>query len=185
VEIAKALEVNSNFENKNSGNTWGFDKDNPIPKPGDEKVDCSGQQRRAIIETGTGDIFEGADHQREDGSWKNGVEIIATNPELETRELTEAEVGNLLIFSNDDGTSDYGHTGMISTIDVNDDGSIQNLTMKDSGGLRSSGKSGPRTTNVIKDGKQLYWGQRITGVRKWDSYGPVNLPSVTITPNNN
>jgi hypothetical protein len=40
--------------------------------------------------------------------------------------------------------------------------------MVDSGGKPSSGKSGPRRTNLIKEGKKMYYGNRITGFRKWD-----------------
>ena len=41
--------------------------------------------------------------------------------------------------------------------------------MIDSGGDPETGKSGPRPTDVIKNGVNKYWGDKITGIYKWDT----------------
>jgi hypothetical protein len=56
--------------------------------------------------------------------------------------------------------------------------------MIDSGGKPSSGTSGPRNTDLITNGVSKYYGDRVTGFRKWDTkpdvYRGSTLKPVTI-----
>jgi RHS repeat-associated protein len=153
--IAKAKE----FVKKNPGNTWGFSEN---PKPG-ETVDCSGLAGTCMKAAGEDDA------RYAEGATGNGVKRIADN----TDEISESEVeaGSFVILDNSSTGEDkpYGHIGIITDVEFDDKGNITNMNMIDSGGKPSSGKSGPRKTALITNGKKEYYGKRITGYRKWDS----------------
>jgi hypothetical protein len=95
------------------------------------------------------------------------------NPEFTEISLDEVEVGSVLTLNNSesgtDKKKDLGHTGIVSKLERNEDGSIKTLVMIDSGGRPKTGKSGPRESTVISGGENQYWGKRITGVYKWDT----------------
>lgn len=153
--VAKAQE----FVKKNSGNTYGFTKD---PVPGG-KVDCSGLAGTCMEAAGEDDA------RYAEGATGNGVKRIAdSTTEIEE---SEVEVGSFVILDNSSTGKDnpYGHMGIISNVEFDEDGNITNLDMIDSGGQPSSGKSGPRNTTLISGGKNKYYGKRITGFRKWDT----------------
>lgn len=187
----KALEHAQKFVDKNSGDTYGY-KDSSIPEPGAEKVDCSGLVRASIMKaTGVDPYNTGKSHQKADGTWMRGVEILVSNDDFEKIDLSTAEVGDVLTLNNSssgtDAAKDLSHTGIISEIERNENGDIINLKMIDSGGTAGSGKSGPRVSTLIDNGNKRYWGKRITGVYSWDGsvddkiYYNGPLPPVTIT----
>ena len=183
-ERKKFLAHQKKFVEKNPGNSYGWDEENPIPKPGDKKIDCSGQQRSSIKHVTGKDSYRGVPHQRSDGTWKNGVEIIADK--YPSVDLNDAQPGNMIVFENTDGTDDYGHMGAIKTIEFDDKGNVSNLIMIDSGGDPDTGTSGPRETTVIEDGKNKHWGSKITSVLKWDTFegGTIEGTVVTATRSN-
>ena len=176
---ANAVAHAKEFVEKNTGNTWGWDDDNPQPQPGAKLVDCSGMVSGCMVEAGEPDA------RYAEGSSGNGVKRIADN--TETIDESEVEVGSLVLLDNSESGSDkpYGHIGIITNVEFDDDGNITNLDMIDSGGRPSTGKSGPRNTSLIKDGTKRYYGKRITGFRKFDTipdiYSGGTLKEVVIT----
>ena len=168
---SKAVEVAKKFASKNPGNSYGFNENDPAPAPGTSKVDCSGMVRSCIKEaTGKDPFMAGQSHQKADGKWKTGVEVLVSSPDLDKTDLAKAQMGDILTFNNGDvkdKTNDLSHTGIISEIERGENGEIINLKMIDSGGKPKSGTSGPRVSNLVVDGKNQYWGNRITGVYTW------------------
>ncbi|MFX9551945.1 hypothetical protein ABTO49_20320, partial [Acinetobacter baumannii] len=83
----------------------------------------------------------------------NGVTNIADN----TTPVDPKDVvpGNIVILH---GST---HTGIITLVQRDKDGNIVNEQMIDSGGQPSSGTSGPRVSNLVTNGKENYWGQRV------------------------
>jgi len=178
LQRAQAIQRAEEFVQKNkdgSGNTYGFDSNNRNPEPGSEKVDCAGLVRNSISATSEGDpnigvnAKKGVDTKTGKEIWKSGVELIVSNNKNTKIDLKKAAAGNFITFSNTEGTDPSGHIGIIVNIEFNEDGGIQNLRMVDSGGDPDTGKSGPRYTDVIKNGVNKYWGNKITGVYKWDT----------------
>ncbi len=177
--VAKAQE----FANKNPGNSWGFDSENPSPSPG-ETVDCAGMVGRCMVAGEESDGRYGSEGNSDD----NGVKKIGAN----TEEISESEVqvGSLVILDNSkSGTGKpYGHIGIIDKVEFDSDGKITNMSMIDSGGRPSTGKSGPRSSKIITGGSKDYWGKRITGFRKFDTRpdvyngGTLNPVIINATP---
>ena len=145
---AQALIKAQEYVDKNPGNSY------ELGAKGDpgQKVDCSGMACKVVVAGGEKDPNKGN---------SNGVTNIAKN--TKTVDEKDVEPGNLVIL---DGKK---HTGIITIVERDKDGKIINEQMIDSGGDPKKGKSGPRVSNLIKDGKKLYWGQRVDGYRKWDT----------------
>jgi hypothetical protein len=115
-------------------------------------VDCSG-----LVVNG---VKAGGEDNPNQGT-KNGVANIADNlPSVDPKDVVP---GNIVILAGEH------HTGFVSLVDRDKDGNIVNEKMIDSGGDPESGKSGPRTSDIIKNGKAVYWGQRVDGYRKFDT----------------
>ena len=192
-EKTKAIETAKKFASENPGDSYGY-KDSSIPEPGNSKVDCSGMVRSCIKEaTGKDPFMAGQSHSKGKDAkgndiWKSGVEVLVSSPDLEKTNLSKAQVGDILTFNNGDvtdKTKNLSHTGMITELERGENGEIINLKMVDSGGTAGSGTSGPRVSNLIVDGKNKYWGNRITGVYTWGEdnkiYSGAPLAPVTIT----
>jgi RHS repeat-associated protein len=188
-EKAKAIEVANKFASKNPGDSYGY-KDSSIPQPGDSKVDCSGLVRSCLKEaTGKDPFNTGKSQQKADGTWMKGVEVLVSNPDLEKIDLTNAQVGDVLTLNNSksgtDKSKDVSHTGIITELERGENGETLNLKMVDSGGTAGSGTSGPRASNLIVNGENKYWGNRITGVYTWGNdnkiYDGGALAPITIT----
>jgi RHS repeat-associated protein len=166
--VAKAEE----YAKKNPGDSYPTAKEKEEGKfkgaPG-EKVDCSGLVSQAIIAGGESDpVLEGSG---------GGVERIAKNlPKVgDKTDMSKVEVGTVVALNNTregelDPKKDFKHTGIISEVVRNDDGSIKSMKMIDSGGTPGSKNgSGPRVSTLISNGKSQYWGDRINGFYKWDT----------------
>ena len=85
-----------------------------------------------------------------------------------TETISESDVvpGSIVILDNSASGSDNptGHTGIIEQVVRDKDGNITTLKMIDSGGTE-----GPRESTLISNGTNQYWGNRITGFRKFDT----------------
>jgi RHS repeat-associated protein len=158
--IGKAKEYLAKNDNGN-GNSYGYGEKG---EPG-EKIDCSGLVSKCIKAAGETDPSHGN---------KNGVSNISKN--TESIDEKEVIVGNIVIL---DGKS---HAGLISLVERDKNGKIINAQMIDSGGKPEKGKSGPRVSNLIVNGKASYWGQRVDGYRKWDTIPDKPLPKLISTP---
>jgi hypothetical protein len=91
----------------------------------------------------------------------NGITNIDNNlPNVDPKDVVP---GNVVTLSND------SHGGLITLVQRDKQGNIVNEQMTDSGGKPSSGTSGPRVSNLIKDGKLTYWGKLIVSYNKFDT----------------
>jgi hypothetical protein len=179
---AKAVTKAKEYAAKNPGDTYPTDQDK---KDGDfkgapgKKVDCSGLVSNCIKEGGESDPVENGEG--------TGVQRIAANlPKIGDKDdMSKVEVGSVVSLNNTfsgelDPARDFKHTGMITEIVKDKSGKIMLMKMVDSGGTAGSGKSGPRESTLISDGKSKYWGDRITGFYKWDT-----KPDTGAKPTNN
>lgn len=171
---ATAVAQAKKYVEKNTGDTYPTSTDIKAGKyhgkPG-EKTDCAGMVGNCIV-------AGNEDNPRENGKSTGVKNILAQSDKID---LANAEVGNILTFNNSadgkDAKKDLGHTGIIVTLERNDNNEITNLKVIDSGGKAGSGKSGPRYTNVIKGGVKKYYGKRVTGTYKWDKTPDVSNSS--------
>lgn len=123
-------------------------------------VDCSGMVRNCIMYGEESDPFVGVN--------RNGVTRIASNS-VKITDMNNVQVGNVVTLDNSaDGTSKpMGHIGIITNLKTDENGNTIGFRIVDSGGQRSSGRSGPRFTDITLNGKR-HWDKRVTGVYKWD-----------------
>ncbi len=162
---ATAVALAEEYVNKNTGNTYptqtDIDNGDFKGEPG-EKVDCSGLVSNAIKKAGEPDPMTGA------GKTGNGVNRIAQSSEKVT-DKNDVQVGNAITLDNSTSGTDkpMGHIGIIVEVKRNDQGEVTGYKVIDSGGRPSTGKSGPRYTNITLGGKG-YWDSRVTGIYKWD-----------------
>jgi RHS repeat-associated protein len=134
-----------------------------------EKVDCAGMMNGCVLAGGEESIYV--------QNKETGVECVKSASDKvgnNALDIKGAQEGNILTLNNTrrdplDPTKDDKHTGMLTSIDIAKDGSILNATMSHSSGVAGSGKSGPKTDYLIKDGNVTYWGRRVTGLWKWDT----------------
>ncbi|HVY73565.1 MAG TPA: RHS repeat-associated core domain-containing protein, partial [Puia sp.] len=117
------------------------------------KIDCSGLVAKGIEAGGEKDPNSGN---------SNGVTNIDNNlPDVDPKDVVP---GNLVTLNGDT------HIGMVTAIELNDDGTIKNLKMIDSGGdpkkNDGSGPSGPRESEVVTNGKARY---DVGSFKKWDT----------------
>lgn len=140
--IAKAQE----YVKKNPGDSYHMGAKG---SPG-HKVDCSGLVSNSVKAGGENDPNNGN---------ANGVKNIENN--TQKKDIQDAQAGNIITFSKSK------HTGVITEVIKNKEGNITGFKFIDSGGTEGSGKSGPRNSVAII-GKN-YWGNRISGIFKWDT----------------
>ncbi len=116
-------------------------------------IDCSGLVGKGIEAGGEKDPNSGN---------SNGVTNIDNNlPDVDPKDVVP---GNLVTLNGDT------HIGMVTSIELNADGTIKNLKMMDSGGNPKKndgdGPSGPRESDVIINGKARY---DVGSFKKWDT----------------
>jgi hypothetical protein len=169
---ATAVELANEYVKKNPGNSW---ESGGRGNPG-ENVDCSGLVSNCIIQGEEPDPYIGRDG--------NGVSRITQISE-KIVDFDNAEIGNVIALDNSaSGTNNpLGHIGIIVEINKGDDKKTAGFKIVDSGGRPSTGKSGPRYTEITIGGSG-YWDNRITGIYKWDKkpdiYHGGTLPAVVI-----
>ena len=181
---ATAVAMAEKYVENNSGNTYpnqsDIKKGKFRGKPG-EKVDCSGMVSNCMMKADEPDPYT-------DRSG-NGVSRIVKASE-KVKDEDNVEVGNAITLDNSASGKDnpMGHIGIIVEVKRNDKGETTGYKIVDSGGKPSSGKSGPRYTN-IKVGGNGYWDKRVSGVYKWDKKPETinggTLKSVTVTGKGN
>ena len=154
---AEAVALALEYEEKNPGNSWESGKRG---KPG-ENTDCSGMVSSCMMEADEPDPYPGREG--------NGVSRIADASE-EVTDYNNAEEGNAITLDNSESGKDkpMGHIGIIVEVRRDDEGNTTGFKIVDSGGRPSTGKSGPRFTEITIGGKR-YWDKRVTGVYKWDT----------------
>jgi hypothetical protein len=165
--VSKALE----YVAKNPGKGYPTDEQTHAGqfkgKPG-EPTDCAGMVNGCVVAGGEKSIYD----QGKDGGVKNVIAASEKKGE-KAEDLSNAQVGNALTLNNtkrgplDPGKNDK-HTGVLIKLELDSDGRVLNASMAHSSGSAGSEKSGPRIDVLVKDGKLTYWGQRITGIWKWD-----------------
>ena len=173
---ANAIAKASLYVAQNPGDTYPTDADkkalNFKGEPG-EKVDCSGLVSKAIIAGGEPDPVLNP-------GTGNGVQRIRDNTTKVggKDDYGSVQEGNVVALNNTydkndpkkiDSKNDFKHIGMISNIVKDESGKIITMQMIDSSGTPGSGKSGPRVSDIIVNGKLTYWGERINGIYKWDT----------------
>lgn len=102
------------------------------------------------------------------GKTGNGVNHIVQSSE-KVEDKNDVQAGNAIALDNSTSGEDkpMGHIGIIVEVKKNEAGETTGYKVIDSGGRRSTGKSGPRYTNITIGGSR-YWDKRVTGVYKWD-----------------
>ncbi len=172
MQRAQAVELANKYVKDNPGNSWATGRGAP-----GEKTDCSGMVSSCIIKAEEPDPYA--------GKKGNGVSrIVESSDKVENK--NDAETGNAITLDNSASGEDkpLGHIGIIVEIKRNDKGETTGYKIADSGGRPSTGKSGPRYTNITLGGKG-YWDNRVTGIYKWDKrpdvYNAGTLKSVTIS----
>jgi len=143
--LAKAQE----YVNKNPGDSYG----KGAGQPG-QKVDCSGLVSNCVI--------AGGEKNPNHGTQISGVYNIVDNTQ-KVVDPNKVQVGNLIAFTKN---GDH-HIGIITEI-ITDHGKVIGYKFIDSGGTAGSGESGPRPSIAKLDGSD-YWGEKISGVYKWDT----------------
>ncbi|QKJ33035.1 hypothetical protein HQ865_01015 [Mucilaginibacter mali] len=129
--------------------------------PGSE-IDCSGLITKVVVAGGEKDPNHGK---------SNGITNIDKNlPNVDPEDVVP---GNVVTLNGNK------HGGLITLVQRDKDGNFVNLQMTDSGGDPSSGTSGPRVSNLIQNGKVMYWGKRIVSFNKFDTKpdAPASAPS--------
>lgn len=163
VQRASAVAMAKEYVQKNTGNTYPTqaDIDNGDFRGGPgEKVDCSGLVSNCMMKSEEPDPYTGKSG--------NGVSRIVQSSEKVT-DKNDIEVGNAITLDNSKSGKDnpMGHIGIIVEVKKNDEGEVIGYIIVHSGGNPSTGKSGPRYTNITLGGKG-YWDSRVTGIYKWD-----------------
>ncbi len=168
---AQAVQMAEEYVEKNPGNSWAEGRGAP-----GENTDCSGMVSSCMIKAEEPDPYP--------GKTGNGVSrIVESSDKVENKD--DAEVGNAITLDNSTSGKDkpLGHIGIIAEVKRNDKGETTGYKVIDSGGRPSTGKSGPRYTNITLGGKG-YWDSRVTGVYKWDKkpdvYNGGTLKPVTV-----
>ena len=171
LQRAKAVDQAKKYVDSNSGNTY---EEGRKGSPG-EKVDCSGMVSNCIEAGGEtnpaardGSSAAAVNKFKKDG----GARRIAAM----TNQITDykkIEIGNAILLNNGSGTG--SHIGIITEIELNDDGTFKTLKFIDSGGKPASGTSGPRVTEAYLDGKKKWWADHIDGFYKWDTKPDVKV----------
>ena len=156
IQRSLAVERALQYQQKNPGNSYKLGGQGAPGHP----VDCSGMVRNCIMYGEEGDPFVGVTG--------NGVTRIASNS-VKVSDMNDVQVGNVVTLDNSpSGTSKpMGHIGIITELKTDENGNTIGFRIVDSGGQPSSGKSGPRFTDITLNGKR-YWDKRVTGVYKWD-----------------
>jgi len=168
---ANAVAKSEEYVNKNPGNSYSFGGKG---QPG-SGVDCSGMVSNCII------AGEEEDPVGKPGATGNGVKQIADGIE-KVNNIEDSQAGNLIVLDNstNGNTKPYGHIGIISEVILDKNSKVIGYKFNDSGGKRSSGKSGPRHSTAMIGTN--YWGKRITGIYKFDTR-PDGAVSNQTTPN--
>ncbi len=164
---AAAIEKSEEYVNENPGNSW---EAGGKGQPG-ENIDCSGMTSNCIIAGGEEDPVE------RPGAKGNGVKRTA---DAEKKvDFQDAQEGDLIVLDNaakGKKAKPFGHIGIITGKIKDKDGKVIGFNFNDSGGDPDKGSSGPRHSSTTAGGN--YWGNRITGIYKWDT-----KPEVATTNN--
>ncbi len=161
---ANAVSKANEYVKKNNGGAGNSYDLGSKGGPG-EDVDCSGLVSTCIVAGGENDPVKisGSSNAAIDVFGKDGGarRIGAMTKKVANNE--DIQVGNAILLS------EGGHIGIITKVELDDDGEIETLKFIDSGGDPSSGVSGPRNSYAVRNGKKQYWGKRVKGIYKWDT----------------
>jgi hypothetical protein len=136
-------------------------------QPG-EKVDCAGMADNIMV--------AGGEPSSTDKGKETGVlNLIAQSEKIgsNVEDLSKAQTGNFIVLNNTreeplDPKRNSAHIATLVELKLDDQGKVVTARIVHSSGTPGSGKSGPNSQYLVKDGQAGYWGKRVTAVLKWD-----------------